>query len=88
MKTYSAKDRAEIAAMYPGTCCRVSNLRHTHSDRYTGEGNRAFTTEQDALDYCAELGGAECDLPEYYGDIAFSADGKQIRILTRYPVAP
>lgn len=84
MKTYSTKDRQKIAAMHPGSVCRVVELEHLYGEKYKTRSTTPFASEEEAMGLCLSTGGAEVDLPEYFGDTAFSADGKRIFILTRY----
>lgn len=86
MKTYTTEDREQIAAMNPGTVCRVVELEHLYGEVYATRSTTAFASHIEAMELCLSTGGGEVDLPEHFGDSAFSADGKRIFILTRYEV--
>lgn len=86
MNTYSKEDLAKIRDLSPAnSVCRVVELRHLYGDKYVTERTTHFATRDEGWEYAAEL-GAECNLPEYFGDAAFSPDGKKIRLLTVYGV--
>jgi hypothetical protein len=84
MKTYSTEDRQKIAAMHPGSVCRVVELKHLYAEKYETIGTTAFASQEEAMALCLSTGGGEVDVPEYFGDMAFSADGKRIFILTNF----
>lgn len=86
MNVYSKTDLDTIREQYAptGTVCRVVTVRHTFANNYTTVETKYFATRQEGLEYADQDGGAEVRMPEYQGDIAFSADGKLVRMFTQF----
>lgn len=84
MKTYTKLDRQKIAAMNPGTVCRVVELEHLYEEKYATLNTTSFASKIEAMELCLSTGGGEIDLPNYFGDMAYSADGKRIFVFTNY----
>ena len=86
MNAYSKADLETIRTQYApaGTVCRVVTVRHLYGNKYSTVEIRYFATREEGLEYADQDGGAEVRMPEYQGDMAFSADGKLIRMFTQF----
>jgi len=86
MTPYSQQDLETIRTKYApaGTVCRVVTVRHI-GDRYKTVQTNFFATREEGVDFASNgAAWAEVGMPEYQGDIAFSADGKLVRMLTYF----
>jgi hypothetical protein len=82
---YSQQDLETIRTKYApaGTVCRVVTVRHLAGDRYRTVHTHFFATRVEGMDF-ASNGASEVRMPGYQYDIAFSADGKWVRMLTYF----